>query len=303
MKLQLAADKGPQAPYATPVTVLEVIRRSGEFLAKRGVDSPRLQAELLLAHALGLPRMKLYLGFDRELTNPELDAVRGFVKRRGEREPLQHIVGSVSFCGLELLVTPDVLVPRPETELLAVRAVKFLQSRETNAATVLDYGTGSGCLAITIAAQAPTAELHAVDISEAALEVARRNAGRHQVGGRVRFHGGDGFGALPDGLRFDLIVSNPPYIASGEIATLQPEVRDHDPRLALDGGADGLDFYRLLASEGRVRLNGNGRLMVELGDGQDAAVHGLFDSEHWRVEGVENDDTGRARILIARRAN
>jgi release factor glutamine methyltransferase len=283
--------------------VLEVIQRSGEFLAKRGVDSPRLQAELLLAHALGLPRMKLYLGFDRELAGPELDAVRGFVKRRGDREPLQHIVGSTSFCGLEMTVTPDVLIPRPETELLAVRAVKFLQSRGTVAAKVLDFGTGSGCLAIVIAAQAPAAELHASDISETALEVARRNAERHQVAGRMQFHRGDGFGALPAGLRFDLIVSNPPYIARNEIAALQPEVRDHDPRLALDGGPDGLDFFRRLAGEGGARLNGGGRVMVELGDGQDAAARGLFESEHWQVEGVENDDTGRARILIACRAD
>jgi release factor glutamine methyltransferase len=283
--------------------VLEVIQRSGEFLAKRGVDSPRLQAELLLAHALGLPRMKLYLGFDRELAGPELDAVRGFVKRRGDREPLQHIVGSTSFCGLEMTVTPDVLIPRPETELLAVRAVKFLQSRGTVAAKVLDFGTGSGCLAIVIAAQAPAADLHATDISETALEVARRNAEQHQVADRMQFHRGDGFGALPAGLRFDLIVSNPPYIARDEIAALQPEVRDHDPRLALDGGPDGLDFFRRLAGEGGARLNGGGRVMVELGDGQDAAARKLFESEHWRVEGVENDDTGRARILIACRAD
>jgi release factor glutamine methyltransferase len=285
------------------VTVLEVIQRSSEFLAKRGVDSPRLQAELLLAHALGLPRMKLYLGFDREMSVPELDKVRAFVKRRGDREPLQHIVGSVSFCGLELVVTPDVLIPRPETELLALRAVQFLQSREASAATVLDFGTGSGCLAIAIAVQAPSAELHAADISEAALEVARRNAERHQVAGRIRFVVGDGFDSLPAGLRFDLIVSNPPYIATGEIEALQPEVRDHDPRLALDGGPDGLDFFRLLAGEAGARLNDGGRLMVELGDGQDSSVRAIFESQKWQVEGVEKDDTGRARILIAHREN
>ena len=294
---------GGAALYAAPVTVLEVIRRSSEFLAKRGVDSPRLQAELLLAHAMGLPRMKLYLNFDRELSGPEQDLARGFVKRRGDREPLQHIVGSTSFCGLEIAVTPAVLVPRPETELLAVRAVKFLQSRGTAPATVLDFGTGSGCLAIVIAAQVPAAELHAADISGAALQIAQRNAERHQLAGRIHFYDGDGFGALPAELRFDLIVSNPPYIAREEIKALQPEVRDHDPRLALDGGPDGLDFYRRLAGEGAKRLNGGGRLMVELGDGQDTAARALFESEHWRVEGVENDDTGRARILIACREN
>ena len=283
--------------------MLEVIQRSGEFLAKRGVDSPRLQSELLLAHALGLPRMKLYLGFDREMTGPELDKVRALVKRRGDREPLQHIVGSVSFCGLELIVTPEVLIPRPETELLAMRAVRFLQSREASASAVLDFGTGSGCLAIAIAVQAPSAELHATDISEAALEVARRNAERHQVAGRIRFLRGDGFGALPAGLKIDLIVSNPPYIATGEIETLQPEVRDHDPRLALDGGPDGLDFFRRLASQAGAFLNESGRLMVELGDGQDSSVRAIFEAQEWLVESVEKDDTGRARILIAYREN
>ena len=295
------------------MTVLEVIQRSSEFLAKRGVDLPRLQAELLLAHVLGLPRMKLYLDFDRRLSVEEKDRVRQFVKRRGDREPLQHIVGSVSFCGLELAVSRDVLIPRPETELLAERAVKFLQERPSSprpsppseggegVQAVLDFGTGSGCLAIVIAARAPASSVQAVDISEAALNVARQNAARHQMEGRIRFYHGDGFAAVPPELRFDLIVSNPPYIASAELEALQPEVRDHDPRLALDGGADGLDFFRRLAAEAGGRLNTAGRLMVELGDEQDAAVRTLLESQRWRVEAVENDDTGRPRILIARR--
>ncbi len=282
------------------MTVLEVIQRSSEFLGKRGVDSPRLQTELLLAHVLGLPRMKLYLDFERRLNESELDRLRQFVKRRGEREPLQHIVGTTSFCGLELEVTRDALIPRPETELLAERAVKFLKGRAGAPATALDFGTGTGCLAIVVAAQSAAA-VHALDISEAALAVAQRNVERHPLAARITFHHGDGFAALPVELKFDLIVSNPPYIPAGEIGILEPEVRDHDPRVALDGGADGLDFYRRLAGEAGGRLNAEARLMVELGDDQDAAARALFDANGWCVEAVEKDYTGRARILIARR--
>lgn len=281
------------------VTVLEVIQRSSEFLTRKGVDSPRLQVELLLAHVLKMARMKLYLNFDRVLSEPELEILRGLVKRRAEREPLQHLVGSTSFCGFEFQVNRNVLIPRPETELLAERAWKFLEGRES--AAVLDFGTGSGCLGITVALKVPAAVVHAIDVSEAALVVARENAVRLGAGERVVFHDGDGFRAVPGGLMFDLLVSNPPYIASAEIPTLEPEVRDFDPMLALDGGADGLDFYRRLATEGGSRLKAGGRLMIELGAGQHADVSRLFTNEGWTVEAVEKDYAGIERILIARR--
>jgi release factor glutamine methyltransferase len=285
------------------VTVLDVIQRSSDFLGRRGVDSPRLQAELLLAHVLGLPRMRLYLDFERVVPSPQLEAVRELVRRRGDREPLQHLTGSTSFCGWEMAVTRDVLIPRPETEQLAERAVAFLRPRGEAPAAVLDLGTGSGCLAIVIAAQCPAAVVDAVDLSAPALAVARANAARHGVDGRIRFHQGDGFQGLPaePPAAFDLIVSNPPYIPTGDLAGLQPEVRDHDPRLALDGGADGLDFYRRLAVEAPARLRAGGRLMVEFGDGQEAALGPLFTAAGWTVEAVLPDDSGRARILIARR--
>jgi release factor glutamine methyltransferase len=303
------------------VTVLEVIQRSSDFLARKGVDSPRLQVELLLAHVLQMPRMKLYLNFERPLTESELGTLRGLVKRRGEREPLQHIVGSTSFCGMEIAVNRDVLIPRPETELLAEEAWKFvlaatefpsprpspLNGRGEGEGglppVVLDFGTGSGCLALAIAAKCPQAAVHAMDISEAALKIARENALRLGLGERVLFHAGDGFNALPDGAGFDLIVSNPPYIPSAEIETLQQEVRDHDPRLALDGGEDGLDFYRRLAAEAGPRLKPGGRLMLEHGDGQGGAVAELLTQHGWTVESVLKDYSGRGRILIARRGD
>lgn len=284
------------------MTVLEVIKRSTEFLAKKGVDSPRLQVELLLAHVLGLPRMGLYLNFERELPPAQLDQLREMVRRRGQREPLQHILGSTSFCGFEMAVNTNVLIPRPETELLAESGWEFLNSVSPGPPAALDFGTGSGCLVITMAVKSPLALLLAVDVSAEALEVARQNAGRHHVADRVQFHLGDGFGALPGGLQFDLIVANPPYIPSAEIETLDPEVRDHDPKQALDGGADGLDFYRRLAHEAGAWLKGGGKIMLEFGDGQADSIRNLFEQQKWIVEQTKADYSGRLRILIARRA-
>lgn len=286
--------------------VLEVIKRSAEFLAKKGVDSPRLQVELLLAHRLRVPRMKLYLDFERQLTAAELEDLRKLLQRRGRREPLQHIIGSTSFCGLEIVVNSQVLVPRPETELLGELGWTFLnaehEARNRDAKpSALDFGTGSGCLAIALAVKCPAAMVVAVDISLEALAVAQRNAAAHQVESRIRFLGGDGFQALPTEEQFDLIVSNPPYIPSADIATLQPEVL-HDPRLALDGGTDGLVFYRRLALEAAPFLKPGGRIMLELGDGQAGAVKEIFERQKWIVEAVKDDYIGTPRLLIARRA-
>jgi release factor glutamine methyltransferase len=282
------------------VTVLEVIQRSTEFLARKGVEAPRLQVELLAASLLKMPRLKLYLNFDRALTEPELETLRGQVKRRGEREPLQHILGSTSFCGLEMLVNRDVLIPRPETELLAERAWQRL-SKLAPHSKVLDFGTGSGCLAVTLAVKCPQAEVHALDVSESALNVARENASRHQVAERIHFYQSDGFEAVPREWRFDLLVGNPPYVPSAEIERLEAEVRDHDPRLALDGGKDGLEFYRRLAVEAALVLAPSGLMMLEFGDGQAEAVEEILQRQHWQIDAVEKDYSGRARILIAHR--
>ncbi len=299
------------------MTILDVIRRSTEFLAGRGVDSPRLQVELLLAHVLKLPRLKLYLQFDRELTEVELAPLRDLVKRRGQREPLQHLTGTAAFLSHEIKVTRDVLVPRPETEMLAQLAVQKLSaaSRQASAGDAggtpapkcLDFGTGSGCLAIAIAAACPGTEVHAIDKSSAALAIARENAASNGVAGRIIFHEGDGFAALAahpvSGVlhpAFDLVVTNPPYIPTAEIATLDPEVRDFDPRLALDGGADGLDFYRMLAVEAVPWLVPGGWLLAEFGDGQAEALSGIFAAAGWSSEGVEKDLSGRERVLIVR---
>ena len=286
------------------MTVLEVIQKSSEFLARKGIDSPRLQVELMLAELLQVPRLKLYLDFERVLTDPQLTALRAMVKRRAEREPLQHIVGSACFCGLDFAVTPDVLIPRPETELLAERAWQYLQRLEAESAqerpSILDVGTGTGCLAITLATRCPATTVQAVDISEPALAIAILNAKRHGVSDRIQFHHSDVFSVLPKELRFDLIVSNPPYIPTAELRTLQPEVRNFDPALALDGGMDGLTFYRRLATEAPAYLKSQGRLMAEFGHDQAEPIAHLFRSAGWTIEELARDLAGNLRIIIAR---
>jgi release factor glutamine methyltransferase len=233
------------------------------------------------------------------LAEGELEQLRGLVKRRGAREPLQHLLGTACFCGLELRVTPAVLVPRPETEQLAERAWVWLQALPVRPTRVLDFGTGSGCLALALARHCPTAEVHALDRSPAALAIARENAARHELVERVQFYVSDGFAALPPGLRFHLLVANPPYIPSAEIANLAPEVRDHEPSEALDGGPDGLDCMRRLAREAGPYLLPQGRLMLEFGAGQEEALQALFTRHNWVVERVVEDYAGYARFLVA----
>jgi len=286
------------------VTVLEGIQRSAEFLIRKGVDSPRLQAELLLAHVLKLERMRLYLNFERPLSTEEANNFKSLVMRRGEREPLQQIIGSTNFCGFEIAVNRFVLVPRPETELLAENAWESLNGRPPGAnaegTLVLDLGTGSGCLAVAAAKKCAQARVVATDASPEALECAKANAERNSVADRIEFRLGDGFQTLKSGERFDLLISNPPYIPTAEIQSLQPEVRDWEPKLALDGGIDGLDWYRRIATEAKTFLANTGRVMLEFGDGQSEAIRNIFESEKWIVEAVIQDYTRRPRIITAR---
>lgn len=282
------------------MTVLEVISKSSDFLAKKGVDTPRLQTELLLAYVLQLPRMKLYLNFERKLTEPELDSLRKLVQRRGQREPLQHLIGSTSFCGFEMIVSRHVLIPRPETELLAEAGWQFLSTLNSQPSTALDFGTGSGCIAIALAAKCPSVHVVAIDLSAEGLAIAQQNAAKNDVAERIELRHGDGFLALKPNERFDLIVSNPPYIPSAEIETLQPEVRDHDPRGALDGGTDGLNFYHRLAADAASFLKPSGKLMLEFGEGQAEAISAILVAQNWQIESVQPDYTKRLRFLIAR---
>lgn len=283
--------------------LLEVIQRSTAFLEARSVESPRLQVELILARILGLPRLQLYLEFERQLNEAQLDAARQAIRRRAEREPLQHILGTAVFCGLELEVSPDALVPRPETELLAERTwilAKEILAGNAGECRVLDWGTGTGCIAIAVAVNAPGTQVLALDRSPAALAMARRNVQRHACSDRIELLETDGCRSLPDNLRFHIVVSNPPYVPTAEIDSLAPEVRDHDPRLALDGGTDGLDLYRRLATELRERVTLPGSILLEFGDGQSHSVQEILRDAGWVVAEVHRDYSGRDRFLLAR---
>ena len=285
------------------MTVLEAIQRTTEFLTRKGVESPRLQAELMLASVLKLPRMQLYLNFERPLAESELNGFREQVRRRAAHEPLQQILGSTSFCGFEIAVSRQVLTPRPETEQLAERAWQWVETRFGAASAdtecgCLDFGTGSGCLAIAVAVKCPKARFHALDISGEALQLAQANAVQNGVQDRITFIKAAGLEALPENARFHLLVSNPPYIPTQEIPTLQPEVKDFEPLQALDGGMDGLDFYRMLAAQGARVMHPGGKIMLEFGDGQADAIRGLFNQENWIVEAIHEDYTQRPRILV-----
>jgi release factor glutamine methyltransferase len=284
------------------MTVLEAIQKSTEYLARKGVDSPRLQSELLLAHILQTQRLKLYLDFERRLDDSQMNSFRELIKRRGAREPLQHILGSTSFCGLEMIVNPHVLVPRPETELLAEQGWTFLNSLG-RPCEFIDFGTGSGCIAIALCHFARQSRGWAIDKSGEAIAVARENATRNEVADRLAFIQSDGLADLPTTLRVDLIISNPPYIPAAEISTLQEEVRKFDPHSALDGGLDGLTFYRMLAAEGPRFLAPGGKLLLEFGDNQENDVARILGASGWTVEAVLNDYTARPRIVSAKRTD
>jgi release factor glutamine methyltransferase len=275
------------------VPLLEVLRGTERYLADRGVEHPRLNAEHLLAHALGLKRMELYLQFDRALTETERAPLRDMVKRRGTREPLQHVLGTAEFHGRTFTCDKRGLVPRPETEQLVELALEIAKDKPT--AAILDIGTGSGVIALTVALELPSATLHATDLSPDALALAAENAARHALTDRIVFHRADLL--PPDGTRFDLIIANLPYIPAGEIASLSPEVR-HDPASALDGGADGLDLISRLIDAAPGRLAPGGALLLEIGLGQADAVNTLLSARKFRDISVRPDYHNVPRFAV-----
>jgi len=242
--------------------------------AKRGIDSPRVDAEWLLADMLGLTRIQLYLDLDRPLSEAELGSFKQLVARRRRREPVAYILGHAGFFTREFQVSPAVLVPRPDSETL-IRRVLELPSDQT-LGPALDLCTGSGALGLTLAAERPTLEVDLTDLSDAALEVARANARALHVSERVRFFQGDLLAALPGDRRYGLVVANPPYIAEDEVADLMPEVSEHEPRLALVAGEGGYAFYRRLSQELPTVLAPGARVLLEVGQGQAPRVMALF---------------------------
>lgn len=267
---------------------------AGDFRA-RGLGSPRLDAELLLSSALACTRLDLYTGMDRPLEAAELAAFRGAIERRRRREPVAHIVGEKEFWSLAFEVTPDVLVPRPDTEALVDAAL-----RAGTGDRLLDLCTGSGCVAIAIARERPALSADAVELSPAAAAVARRNAARHGVGDRVAVLEGDLYAPLPAGARYSMIVSNPPYVPDGMIGGLAPEVRA-EPRLALAGGEDGLDVVRRILSDATRFLLPGGAVLLEIDPGQAARVAGELGPAALGARGeVIRDLAGLDRVVAFR---
>lgn len=270
-------------------TVLEVIQATTAYFQKSGMESPRLNIEHLLAHVLGKKRMELYMEFDRPLSERELEPLRGLVKRRAAGEPLQHLLGTAEFHGRSFLSDKRGLVPRPETEQLC----ELVQAGGA-AKRVLDVGTGSGVIALTLAAAWPEAQVEAVDLSPDALGLARENAARLGLTDRVRFVQSDLLAGVEG--EFDLIVANLPYIARDEIPTLSREVQ-HDPMAALDGGPDGLDVFRRFVPEVTKHLKG--RLALEMGHDQAAPLAELLAAHNFQDIRPQTDYQGKDRFLFA----
>ncbi len=278
------------------LSVLEIIKRTTGFLEQRGVESPRLNAELLIGHALGLKRMQLYLQFERPLTEAELEKIRPLVKRRGGREPLQYVMGETEFSGLRLKVDRRALIPRPETERL-IELVR--QHLATPPATVLDLGTGTGAIALALAKAWPEAGVTAVDKSEEALALARENAAACGLTERVRFMPSDWFSAVPAGETFALIVANPPYLSDEETAAAQPEVKDFEPHMALSAGTNSAADLERIIRAARAYLAPGGLLACETGIAQHQALLALATAEGYARAESLRDLTGRERYLLA----
>ncbi|HZZ19105.1 MAG TPA: peptide chain release factor N(5)-glutamine methyltransferase [Opitutaceae bacterium] len=278
------------------LTVLEVVKKTSEFFAGKGIESPRLNAELIIGHALGLARMKLYLEFERPVTDPELAVIRELVRRRGRREPLQYVLGFADFCGLRLKADSRALIPRPETELL----VETLVSRAApSPARILDLGTGSGAIALALAKAFPDATVTAVDSSAPALALASENALGAGFSGRVQFILGSWFEKLPPGKSFDIVVSNPPYLSDEEVAEAAPEVREHEPAGALGSGSAGFADLAGIIAGSPAFLAPGGLLALETGIGHHAqAAQAAGSAGFARTESVR-DLTGRDRIFLA----
>ena len=282
-----------------PLTLLDVLNRSVQHLQKKKIEKARLQSELLIAHALNLPRLQLYLQFDRPLSTPELDSIRTLIRRRSNFEPLQYILGTAEFMSLPFSVTPQTLIPRPETEILVESAIQQIRLFSKSGVKVCDIGTGCGNIAIAIKSNCPDISITAVDISPTAIAVAQKNAAQLGFATQIDFKIGNLFESVP-GEKFDLIVSNPPYVVHHQIKELEPEIIQFEPHSALDGGKDGLEFYRRIIAESQNHLNDSGFLLFEIGQGQITGIRDIFQKfPSFHIIKVIPDLTQIERVIVA----
>jgi release factor glutamine methyltransferase len=280
-------------------TIGRLLEWTTKFLAQKGSESPRLDTEVLLAHALGCKRIDLYTRHDEEAEEQKRTRFRDLIRQRIEGCPVAYLVGRKEFFSLELEVSRAVLIPRPDSECVVDECLRLAKAMP--APRVLDVGTGSGNLAVVVARQHKTAHVTAVDLSPEALAVAERNAVKHGVGGRMRFLGGDVFGPLAAEERFDFVLSNPPYIPHDDIAQLEPGVRDYEPHLALDGGKDGFAVFDRLIAGAPQYLNPGGYLIVEIGSPQEAPARQRIEAHGgYELAKTVYDGSGHPRVLKAR---
>jgi len=270
------------------ISVAQSILEAAQHLRRSGVPEARREAVSLLTHVIGRDRTFVISHAGHLITGAELQSFREYVERRAKGEPLQYITGYQDFFGLDFEVTKDVLIPRPETELLVETALELVSGPDA-APLICDVGTGSGCIAITLLHQLPLSRAVAIDVSPAAIRVAERNATRHAIKERIAFVVSDCFAAIDSGPKFDLVVSNPPYVARHALEGLQREVRDYEPRLALMAGDDGLTMIRRLLSEGGCFLKARGYLLIEIGFDQGAAVEQMIDRNAWNLLDIHQD--------------
>jgi len=275
-------------------TVQELVTLSENYLASKGCKTPRLDAEILLAHVLGMDRLHLYLNLERPLEKDEVDAYRQLIGRRGKRVPVAYLTGKKEFYGREFEVNESVLIPRPETEILIDQAVSVLKTMPSP--RILDMCTGSGVIAITLAHLVPQAHVLAVDISSEALAIAKRNADRLGVGDQLSFLQSDMFTSLPQ-QQFDLVCANPPYIPSDDWENLDQEVK-LEPKIALDGGQDGLDYYRIIIAKAPLYLTVGGTLIMEIGWNQGQAVTALAQARGFVNCRIVPDYAGKDRVVV-----
>ena len=285
-------------------SVRRALQEGAEFLSRAGIESARLDAELLLGKAVGHAREALYRDYQVILGAGEQRVYDSLLERRARGEPLAYITGEREFWSLPFYVTSEVLVPRPETEILievTLELAKKMAPRHT--IRILDLGTGSGAVAVALAGELGAAEVWATDLSARALEVARTNAARHEVCDKIRFLQGDTLEPVKNRERiFDLVVSNPPYVRRAELPRLTPEVRDWEPRLALDGGADGLDVYRRISQEAHLYLADGGFVALEIGADMGAEVCRLFaGTGYYDAPSVYQDYAGKDRVVVAQK--
>ncbi len=285
--------------------IKDLLKVSADYLKSKGIENPRLNAEVLLAHQLNLERIHLYLNFNQPLTEKEISGYRSLIRRRVSPEPLQYITGTQEFWSLDFLVDRHVLIPRPETEIAVEQAItlaKPIVQEGKQSLQILDLGTGCGAISIALATEMPGALIWATDISEKALNLARRNALKHDVSDRLRFRHGDLWGPfLKDDCLFDIVVSNPPYVTSGEYNDLSPDIRDNEPRLALDGGEDGMYYIKKIIKGAHDFMNLGGWIILEMAPDQTQEALTIMDQTGDYEKMARIKDYSRSyRVVIAR---